>query len=78
VYTPRTGAKVKFPVDAGTEITYHESALPRRHLDGIHSGQVCDIGYTVGGVCLPARVLCATPSGVQQIRVADLSVEVAS
>jgi len=77
VYTTMTGADLKFPVGTGTEVTYHESAQPRGHLDGIHSGQVCDIGYTVGGVSLPARVLCDTPRGVQQIRVTDLSVEVA-
>ncbi len=74
VYTPRTGREPKFPIDTGTEITYHESAQSHQHLDGIQSGQVCATGYAAKMIDLPARVLCDTPAGVQQIRVADLSV----
>jgi len=64
VYTPSPGRVPAVP--AGSEVTFHESH--RCELDGIK------YGFTPQVACAPLRVLCDTPRGAQQLRVADLSV----
>ena len=61
VYTPSPGTTPAFPT--GSEVTFRESSFAE--MDGIHAHRIRPI------------VACDTPRGVQLIRVADLSVEVA-